>query len=658
MYNPIKHLTVLAVLLASLMGALTAAAQDSTEPDQIETIVVKAARVPLPAGSIGSANSLIDEAQLTNRQIIAASEILRSRPGIAVSRAGGLGALTQVRLRGGEANQVAVYIDGIPVNDPAQGNEFNFAHLLNSDLGTVEIIRGPQSALWGSDALSGVINVQSTRPDEGFEVGLLAEGGGDAYRTFGLTTSYAEEGLDSSFAIAHSASDGDNIARPAIDPSLSNLNDGYSNTNASLRVNYQWSPALTAGVRLRYIDANNEFDNTDFTTGLLANSDNETDVDQFYGRVFLRHSALADRLISQLSINLIDTENDNSIENAFAPTGFDESSAASKTYQYSLQSTFNFNADHSLTAALEYQSQEFEQRGPVVFGDPNRDESLEWTSYVGEYRGNLSSTLSILASVRFDDNTDFDNATTGRISAAWRPFGERTKLRGAVGTGVKNPTFTERFGFFNNFIGNPDLEPEQSIGWEIGVDQYFLKDTLAVSLTWFDERLKDEINGFVFDAAAGSFTAGNESGDSDRQGAELEARWQLHPALELGLAYTYLDATEDTAAGRVRETRRARHIANASAQWAPLKNLSINLNIDYNGEQLDLFFPPTPPFSQIVELDDFLLVNLAASYSFSPSFTFFGRIENLLDEDYEEVFSFTTPGRSAVFGVRYQAVDH
>ena len=162
----------------------------------------------------------------------------------------------------------------------------------------------------------------------------------------------------------------------------------------------------------------------------------------------------------------------------------------------------------------------------------------------------------------------------------------------------------------------------------------------------------------MFDAAAGSFTAGNEAGDSDRQGAELEARWQLHPALELGLAYTYLDATEDTAVGRVRETRRARHIANASAQWAPLKNLSINLNIDYNGEQLDLFFPPTPPFSQIVELDDFLLVNLAASYSFSPSFTFFGRIENLLDEDYEEVFSFTTPGRSAVFGVRYQAVDH
>ena len=653
--SQLAKLTTIACLLSTTFVAY---AEAPNADEKIETIVVKAARVPLPAVAVGTAISLLDGDELTNRQVVAVSEVLRSRPGIAVNRAGGLGALTQVRLRGGEANQVAVYIDGIPVNDPAQGNEFNFAHLLNTDIGSLEIIRGPQSALWGSDAISGVINVQSQRAEPGFRADVLGEAGSDNYRTVKLTTSYADNELSSSFAIAHSESSGDNIARTQPDSSLNNTNDGYSNTNASLRLDYRYSPTIETGIRLRYIDANNEFDATDFTTGLLANSGNETDTNQFYGRAFVAVSTLQDRLVHQLSINLIDTENENLLENAFAATGFDESSADSKTYQYSLQSSFTINPNHRVSAALEYQNQRFEQRGPIVFGDPNRDETLEWSSFVGEYQGSFGESLSILASVRHDDNTDFDNATTARLSAAWWPSGERTRLRGAVGSGVKNPTFTERFGFDNNFIGNPDLQPERSIGWEIGVDQYLFNNSLAISATWFDERLEDEINGFVFDPSTVGFTSANGAGESDRAGLELEARWQLNETLSLALAYTYLDATEEDAAGnQVREIRRAEHIANASVQFSPLQGLSVNLNVDYNGEQEDFFFPPTPPFQERVTLDDFVLVNLAASYNLSSSLAVFGRVENLFDEDYEEVFSFTTPGRSAVIGLRYRAVE-
>lgn len=661
MHTPL--LTIIASLLLSSTIAVHAEQsgedipQRADQEQEIETIVVKAARTPIQLGSVGSATSVIDATELANRQVLALSDVLRSRPGLAVSRSGGLGAQTQIRLRGGEANQVAVYIDGIPVNDPAQGNEFNFAHLLNTDIGSVEVIRGPQSALWGSDALSGAINIESARPKPGLNLSLSGEAGSDDYRTFGLSTSFADDTLDSALSISHSRSDGENIARPSDTPATSELDDGYENTTASLRLNYRVSPTLTSGIRLRYTDANNEFDSTDFSTGLLSNADNETDVDQFYGRVYATLTSFDDRLISQFSINLIDTENENRIENAFAPSGFDLSSADSKTQQYSLQSTFKLNPAHQVTAALEYQRQNFEQRGPVVFGDPNRDEALEWISYIGEYQGAISERLSILASVRHDDNTDFDNATTGRLSAAWYPFGEQTKLRGAIGSGVKNPTFTERFGFFTNFIGNPDLQPEESVGWEIGFDHSFAGTGLGISLTWFDEQLDDEINGFVFDPSSGNFTAGNGVGDSDRQGLEFELNWQVSEQLELGAAYTYLDATEDDASGTaLREIRRARHIANARAQFSPTEKLSFNLNLDYNGSQIDLFFPPTPPFQERVRLDDFLLVNVTGSYKISPAITLFGRIENAFDEDYEEVFSFTTPGRAAVFGVRYQAV--
>lgn len=632
---------------------------DTDFATHLETIVVKAARTPIEAGSVGSATSVLDSSELKNRQILAISEVLRSRPGLAVSRLGGLGAQSQIRLRGGEANQVAVFIDGIPVNDPAQGNEFNFAHLLNNDIGSIEVIRGPQSALWGSDALSGAINIASARPQPGLNVAVSGEAGSDDYRTFSLTSSYADDELDSAFAISHSRSDGDNIARAvsATDGTTgADLDDGYENTNASLRLNYRFSPTVTTGIRLRYTDASNEFDATDFNTGLLANSDNETLVDQFYGRIFARLTSLDNRFTHQLSINLIDTENENSTENPFATTGFDQTSANSKTHQYSLQSTFKFTPAHQITAALEYQIQRFEQRGPVGFGDPNRDESLEWSSYIAEYHGAITQSLSVLASLRHDDNTDFDNATTGRLSAAWFPFDERTKIRGAYGTGAKNPTFTERFGFFNNFVGNPGLQPEESEGWEIGIDHRFTTAAVELSLTWFDEQLDDEINGFIFDPSIGNFTAGNGVGRSDRTGLELELGWQANSVLELGLAYTYLDATEDDAEGvAIREIRRARHIANARVQWTPSESVSLNLNIDYNGSQIDLFFPPTPPFQERVRLDDFLLVNLTGSYKVNPALTLFGRLENLFNEEYEEVFSFTTPGRAAVFGIRYQA---
>ncbi|MCZ6853743.1 MAG: TonB-dependent receptor, partial [Gammaproteobacteria bacterium] len=356
-----------------------------------------------------------------------------------------------------------------------------------------------------------------------------------------------------------------------------------------------------------------------------------------------------------LSVNVTDTDNLNTTENAFAPTGFDVSRSAAEVYHYTYQTSFVLADSHTLTGAFERQEQDFKQRGPVSFGDPNRDESLSWNSWVGEYRGELAANVSLLASIRHDENSDFDDATTGRISGAWRINEGTTKLRAAYGTGVKNPTFSERFGFFTDFIGNPNLIPEKSRGWEVGIDQELFENQLTIQLTWFDETLEDEINGFVFDPGTGGFTADNEDGESDRQGVEFAVQWQLMDDLRLGLAYTWLGATEEDAAGsQVDEIRRARHIANANLDWQVNEQLSINLNVDHNGEQDDFFFPPVPPFQERVKLDSFTLVNLAARYQISPALSLFARMENALDEDYEEIFGFSTPGRSVFAGVRYQ----
>jgi vitamin B12 transporter len=410
---------------------------------------------------------------------------------------------------------------------------------------------------------------------------------------------------------------------------------------------------------LRYTDAENDYDGTDFSTGLPADSANKTDVEQLYGRVAANFELLEGRWAQELSYAITDTNNKNHSENAFAPTGFDVTEADADVWVIGYQSSFRLTDDHAITGAFEHQQEDFKQRGPIGFGDPNRDEDMDTDSWILEYRGELTSTLSILASARVDNNSDFDDKTTGRISAAWR-VNNGTKLRAAFGTGIKNPTFTERYGYFNDFIGNPDLKPEESTGWEAGIDQRLLGDRLSLSLTWFHEELEDEINGFVFDPVSGGFTAENENGTSERDGVEFNGSWSLMDQLSLNFAYTWIDATEeDNFTGENSdEIRRPEHIASANLNWGFLNNrANLNLNVDYNGEQDDFFFPPVPPYQERVELDDFTLVTVAASYQLSKNLQLFARVENALDEDYEEVFGYVAPGRSAYAGVRYRFSD-
>ena len=636
------------VLLVALLAA-TPLSVAANSADLIETIVVRAARTPIPAPDVGSSVSVLTESDLDARQVISISDVLRSIPGVAVSRSGGVGAQSQLRMRGGEANHVLVLIDGVVVNDPAQGDEFNFAHLLNYQLDSIEVTRGPQSALWGSAALSGVVNATSATPSDGQAFDLFVEGGSDSYEHIGGSAAHAGERLTARVGVNRVDTDGQNIARSGGE------DDGYENTTTSLGLGYEISPEFRLDGNLRYTDSTTEFDGIDFSTGLPVDRANETDSEQFYSRVSASLDTFDGRWTHQLSVNFTDTDNLNTTENAFAVTGFDVSRAAAEAFHYTYQTSFVPSNGHTLTAAFERQEQDFKQRGPVSFADPNRDESLDWNSWVGEYKGELTENVSLLASLRHDQNSDFDDATTGRISGAWRVNDGTTKLRAAYGTGIKNPTFSERFGFFTNFIGNPDLKPEESRGWEVGIEQQLFDGQLLFQLTWFDETLEDEISGFVFEPISGGFTADNETGESERQGIEIGGKWQITDELKLGFAYTYLDATEeDSTGGQADEIRRANHIANMNLDWQANARLSINLNVDYNGEQDDFFFPPTPPFQERVSLDSFTLVNLAARFQLSPAVSLFARVENALDEDYEEIFGFSAPGRAAFAGIRYQ----
>jgi vitamin B12 transporter len=396
------------------------------------------------------------------------------------------------------------------------------------------------------------------------------------------------------------------------------------------------------------VDAWSQFDAADFLlTGLPADGDVATDSQQTYAQLGGKLETLEQDLVHHLNFAYLDTDN-SSLTNHI-----EDSSTASDRYTVSYQADIQLH-ENLLSLAAEHEQTRFEQRGDATFGDPNQDQEISVNSLIADFQAKSFGPMTWLLSGRFDNYSDFDDAITGRLALLFQ-VNDRTRLRASIGSGQKAPTFIERFGFYpGQFVGNPALKPEISTSFDLGVDQSFMSDAVAVQLTLFRQDLQDEINGFVFDPDTFLFTATNLPGNSSRSGIEIAAVLRPSGALELGGSYTYNDSTEEDDQGQdVEELRRPRHTGSLYANLRLMDDkANLLLTADYGGEQSDLFFPPFPEPSASVELDSYWLLGLTASLDISRSLTAFVRGTNLLDEEYEEVYGYRTPGRAAYLGVR------
>ncbi len=605
----------------------------------LETITVTASRTPLELRDTGSSVSIITGDEIRARNVTNLGELLREIPGMAVSQQGSQGALTQVRVRGAEANQLLVLIDGVEVNDLSQGGEFNFTHLLTSQIERVEIVKGPQSALWGSDALAGVVNVITApqNPSGTTLSGYIDAGSFSTIRTgFGMRS--GKEKLQTSLSIDYVDTDGTNISRNGSE------DDGYRNLTLNFSGEYEMTGNSSVSWLLRNTDSKTGFDSIDFfTTGLPVDAGFTTNSRQTYGNISLAWQPGSVEQI--LTLARTDTENINRTDSPVRDI--------TRGVRDQLRYQINYlKGSHILTALLEYEDEDYEQRGNVsFFGDPNRDLGTTSRNVAAEYRYD-GSAIDFSLSARYENNSDFDDSRSYRATLAWHLPGDVTDLYASVGQAVKNPTFTERFGFFDTFFGNPDLKPEKSRGMEIGLRQSFLNDDLTMDATWFSTRLEDEINGFVFDPVAGGFTAENVTGRSDREGLEVSVHYRLSETIRITSGWTWLKARQpDPAGGKSTEVRRPEHSASLNLDYQGRKT-GLNLGMIYTGNQKDDFFPPFPPFQERVTLDGFTLVNLAATYRLTGSTTLTLRLSNLFDKRYEEVYGYASPGFSVSAGVR------
>lgn len=633
--------------MSALALAVTSAALAETPVQQradIEETIVTASLLPIEPARIASAYTVIDREAIDNRSPLLVSDLLRNVPGMAVSRNGVLGSSTQVRVRGAEANHLLVLIDGVEANDPGQGDEFNWGTLTASDVERIEVIRGPQSALYGSDAVAGVVNIITRDAEEPFSAGIFSEAGSFNTYSNGVNLAVQNDQYSVRLGASHLESDGDNISRTGDEE------DGYENTTLSLKGRAKLTDNFSLTLSARQQDGENEFDLTDFSTGLPGDADAYTEFLSRTGGLSADISTLDGHWQHRLTARYSRNENDNFSYGASSGTN------ATTKNQYQYLSSINWaDKSQSLTFLFEREEEDFEQRGTAQpWGDPNQDRERDTDSVGAEYRGTYFDKLTLSASARFDDNSEFDSAETYKLEGAWQLTGT-SRLRAVWGTAVKNPTFSERYGFFTNFLGNPNLIPEESTSWELGLDQSLFEDKLLVSLTWFDAELEDEINGFVWNNDYFAYTAENVDGTSERQGVEVEVTALLSESVQLSGSYTYTDSEqEDGLGGEMEELRRAKHLASVTLGWDISNKLQFNLNAQYNGEQKDEFFPPYPQPSEILTLDDYTLVNLNLNYSATDQLALYVKVENALDEDYEEVFGYQTLGVGGYVGIRYQ----
>lgn len=634
----------------AMAGATPVFAQNA--PIALEGIVIESGTLsgePIDASQLGTSATIITGEALERRQIRNAAEALRTVPGLAVNQLGGTGSLTQIRIRGAEGNQVKVLIDGVEVNSLDSG-EFDFSTLLAADIERIEVLRGPQSGIYGANALSGVINIV-TKKGGPPRVSATAEAGSFNTRQLNANASGSGEKGYLSVSAVGRETDGFNLAQTG------NENDGSKKKAIFARA------GLSPTDYFR-IDMMGRFQSND--TDIDSDFDGDGFVDDFIGATNKREQTLA-----SISAEL-DTFNRRWTHKVFANYLEDDfinvdptltlpfTNDGEKTrfgYLSTIKADTGDFGTHTITGLIEQIDESFEGRGNEQFNFPpffvgiQTIASRSNTGYAAEYQGVFADRFFLTGNIRRDDKDSFEDATTYRLTAAYLFPVSGTRLHASYGKGITDPTFFEQFGSSLDFKGNPNLTPEESIGWDVGVEQKFWGGRIVADLTYFQADLKDEIGSGQLDVDGDGIpdsTAINQIGKSERQGIELTLTAQLTPALFINGSYTYTDATDPNGQEEVRRPPHAASLGIAY-QFAGGRG-QISANAIYNGEMKDLFFGTFP--STLVTLDDYILVNVAASYKLDSNIELFGRVENLLNEDYEEVFSFSSAPIAAYGGVK------
>jgi vitamin B12 transporter len=640
MKHRLLFMSAACILAASLIGRAQEAPDLSTRSvaeGQSEGIVVSATRIETPVNQIGSSVTVITDDEIARNQRRSLPDVLQSAPGLNIVQTGGPGGKTSVFMRGSNSNHTKVLIDGVDANDPSQDGVFDFGQVLTADIARVEVLRGPQSSLYGSDALGGVINIVTKKGEGPPRFTGMLEGG--SFDTFNQSASASGSisRFNYSFNIAHFLVD-DTPVTPLdlLPPGRKRINDSYENTTLSTKQGADLTDAFGIDVVTRYTDSTLFFTGDDFSVfpSVPAAKQSEQDAQQVFTRG-QAHVAFFDGAFKNtagIGYTYYRTEiQAPDLGFGLPPPNLNRGDRI----KFDWQGNIALAERHTLLLGVEDQNDRLLE-SPISVENGN-------VAGFAELQSEIVHDLFAAASVRYDTNDRFGGKTTWRIAPSYLVPKIGTKLKASYGTGFKAPSLTQLFVSFPafNFFANPDLQPEESEGYDFGFEQPLAEDRVRFGATYFHNEIKNLINPNA------TFTSLENVGRATTYGTELFASLSLTERFEVRADYTYTVATDDTT--DLELLRRPKHRASLNATWRPIERLLLSTTMIYVGSQVDgnrSFSIPR------LSTDPYFLVNVAAEYDVGKGVTLFARADNLFDRRYEDPTGFQRPGFGFFAGVR------
>lgn len=614
------------ISLLALLAATPALAADADE------IVVTALGIEQPTDEVGQAVTVIDEKTIETRQNVSVADLLITTPGIRLNRADAVGGVTGISIRGAETTQTLVLLDGVKINDPSViGDAYDFGNLLTGNIRRIEILRGSNSVVYGSQAIGGVVNIMSAEPGEGF--------GGSASVDYGYAdTLNAKADISGSTGIASGSAgvayfrtDGISAAQGGTEK------DGYENIATHAKLKLAFTDNLSLDLRGYYIHANLD---TDIFFGAPADTTDSSKLDQYIGYAGLNLASFDGKLTQRAAVTWFRNDRDY----FFAPSSAPDYGYSGKNLRFEYEGVYQPMDQAKLVFGYEHERPDYDSfyydfftGDKVVSTAKVNIDSVYALAVVKPFTG-----ISLTGGVRHDDHSQFGGATTLGANANYTPNEGRTNIRASYGEGFRAPSL---YQIYDGTYGNLDLKPERSKSYDVGFDQSLDGGRAMISVTAFRRDTRDQI---YFDGFALPF--GRYINLTSTRAKGLEAAVTLKPvdALTVTAAYSYIDAI-DRSEGGINEgkrlPRRAKDAVSVSADYDWSFGLSTGATVTMVGDSFN-------DAANTQRIDGYARLDLRASLPINEHLEIYGRIDNVTDEEYATVYGYSTYGRSAYGGVR------
>lgn len=612
-------------------GAL--AQPQPSEAIALSPLVVTATRLPTPESEVASSITLITREEIEAKQERSLPRVLQDVPGLNVVQAGGAGAQTSVFIRGTNSNQTKVFVDGIDVSDPSSPvGAFDFAHLLTYGIERVEVLRGPQSALYGADAIGGVVNIITQSGKGPAQAAATIEGGSfGTFNQFGLARGALER-----FTYAVDVEHLHVAATPVtplglLPPGRRRIDDAYGNRTFGAKLGLTPADNLDLGLVARYIGTALRFTGSDFSAfpSVPAASQSIGDTQQVLARA-QAHQTLLDGLVDH-TIALGYTDERRRDASPDLPPDHNHGGRIKLDWQ----GNANLAAGEVVTLGAEHQVDQ-------IHDSPISAQLIDNAGFI-QLQSSFGERLFDTISLRYDSYDRFGGKATYRLAPALLIPETGTKLKGTVGTGFKAPTLNELFVSLPafNFFANPNLKPETSLGWDVGFEQTVPQQPASFGATYFHNAISNLIT------ANATFTSNENIGRATTYGVESFAEYKPLERLALRADYTFTIADDDLLHQEL--LRRPRHKASLNTRWQITEPASIWATVLFAGPWADVNRAGT---ISGLRANTYTIVNLAGSYQLGRGLTAFARIDNLFDRRYQNPTGFLRPGLSAFAGVK------